>query len=244
MHKVHRPHRESGYITDVKFNETTDAEGRPDWVMIYQPGPKAKAEYAVFNKRGGPSVLEIETLDATTPLLPGFSPLEQALTRHGISGSSARELVTRHSGERIEFQIECVEWLLDKHPEKIDEPAAYLFSAIEKDYAPPKRFVTKAERQRRAAEKQAREHKLAEDKRIAQEHDDRVKAERLAVNAYRQALTAEQLSQIEADAVAHADEASRTSLATTTDRQIRQFQINVITDMHITRLLQQQLADA
>ena len=244
MHKVHRPHRESGYITAVEFNETVDEDGRPDWIIHYQPGPKARAEYAVFNKRGGPSVLEIEPFDGTAPPLHESNPLEQALIRHGISACSARDLVTRHGVERIEFQIECLEWLLDKHPDRIEEPAAYLFSAIEKDFSPPKRFVTKAERQRRAAEKQARDLESARKKRLQQEQDDRVKAERLAVNAYRQALTPEQLNQLEADAIAQADEGMRSSLASTTDRTIRRFQVNLITDMHITRLLQQQLADA
>ena len=50
MNKVHRPHRHSGYITKVDFQQTTDADGNPDWIMLYQPGPKAKAEYKAFTK--------------------------------------------------------------------------------------------------------------------------------------------------------------------------------------------------
>lgn len=49
MHKVHRPHLQSGYLSEVTYEETKDASGNPDWVMWYKPGPKAKAEYRHFS---------------------------------------------------------------------------------------------------------------------------------------------------------------------------------------------------
>lgn len=48
MWKVHHPHLRSGYIAKVDYEATTDAAGRPDWTMIYTPGPKAKTEQLVF----------------------------------------------------------------------------------------------------------------------------------------------------------------------------------------------------
>ena len=53
MYKVHKPHLTSGYLESVRYEATTDAEGHPDWVMSYVPGPKAHAEYAAFNARSG-----------------------------------------------------------------------------------------------------------------------------------------------------------------------------------------------
>jgi hypothetical protein len=53
MHKVHRPHRQSGYLTHVAYHATTDADGQPDWLMRYTPGPKARAEYAAFLRQPG-----------------------------------------------------------------------------------------------------------------------------------------------------------------------------------------------
>src|SRR6266581_1517196 len=44
MYKVHRPHVQSGYLTKVAYEATTDAEGRPDWLVHYTPGRKAWAE--------------------------------------------------------------------------------------------------------------------------------------------------------------------------------------------------------
>lgn len=51
MYKVHKPHIASEYLESVRYEATTDAEGQPDWMMVYVPGPKARAEYAAFNAR-------------------------------------------------------------------------------------------------------------------------------------------------------------------------------------------------
>jgi len=51
MYKVHKPHVASGYLESVRYEATTDEDGRPDWVISYVPGPKAHAEYAAFNTR-------------------------------------------------------------------------------------------------------------------------------------------------------------------------------------------------
>ena len=53
MYKVHKPHLASDYLTSVRYEATTDADGHPDWMMAYVPGPKARAEYAAFNPRPG-----------------------------------------------------------------------------------------------------------------------------------------------------------------------------------------------
>jgi hypothetical protein len=54
MHNAHKPHRASGYIAKVKYEATTDSEGKPDWMMYYAPGPKAQAEYDTFNPKDPP----------------------------------------------------------------------------------------------------------------------------------------------------------------------------------------------
>jgi hypothetical protein len=52
MHKVHAPHREAGYIAGVEYEATTDREGRPDWLMHYEPGPKAKGRVPQVHDEG------------------------------------------------------------------------------------------------------------------------------------------------------------------------------------------------
>jgi hypothetical protein len=53
MYKVHQPHVQSGYLTQAHYEGTTDAEGRPDWLIHYTPGPKARTEYAAFMRQPG-----------------------------------------------------------------------------------------------------------------------------------------------------------------------------------------------
>jgi hypothetical protein len=48
MYKLHRPHLRSGYILDVEYESTVDAEGNLDWVMLYTPGAKARNEQLAF----------------------------------------------------------------------------------------------------------------------------------------------------------------------------------------------------
>jgi hypothetical protein len=48
MHKVHRPHIQSGYLEEVSYEETRDEAGNLDWIMWYKPGPKARTEYRQF----------------------------------------------------------------------------------------------------------------------------------------------------------------------------------------------------
>ena len=64
MARIHAPHQKSGYIAGIDFQDTVDRDGRPDWVMLYVPGPKARAEYRAFTRRGGPTVLEVEPFPA------------------------------------------------------------------------------------------------------------------------------------------------------------------------------------
>jgi len=50
MAKVLRPHKESGYIASVKYEATTDPLGNSDWLMLFTPGPTARAEYAAVHR--------------------------------------------------------------------------------------------------------------------------------------------------------------------------------------------------
>jgi hypothetical protein len=53
MYKVHRPHLDAGYLTQVHYDRTIDADGQPDWLLHYTPGPKAQAEYVAFTRQPG-----------------------------------------------------------------------------------------------------------------------------------------------------------------------------------------------
>ena len=63
MAKIIRHHKESGYITAVKYQATIDAQNQPDWIMYLAPGPKARAEFAAAH--GGRKAKKTIELDAT-----------------------------------------------------------------------------------------------------------------------------------------------------------------------------------
>jgi hypothetical protein len=187
MAKLHAPHRKSGYILEVESEPTTDGDGNPDWLMFYTPGPKARAEYRAFARRGGPTVLEVEPIPAdppSRPAAPGPSPLEAELIGRGITPAMAGVLVRDRGEEAIRAQIEHVDWLAEKKPGKVADPAAWLVAAIRNGHAAPKGFVSKAERRRREEAQRAQERQKAEDRRQQQKQEARERALRKEVDAY------------------------------------------------------------
>src|SRR5262249_12301266 len=133
MARIHAPHKRSGYLAAIEFQDTADGEGRPDWVMLYTPGPKARAEYRAFTRRGGPVVLEVEppVLDSSPPLpTPGPSPLEAELIGRGVTPAMAGELVRQYNEKTIRAQLEHLDWRLETKPRKVADPAAWLVAAI------------------------------------------------------------------------------------------------------------------
>lgn len=245
MNKVHRKHLQSGYILKVDWQQTTDGDGKPDWIMLYQPGPKARAEFRAFNKRGLPAVLQVEA--EPTPLLTTTKELERDLMRHGINPTVATELVRNHPEEKIQLQIEILDWRLSgKKADKIEDPAAFLVGAIrsETGYGPPKGFVSKAESERRQEAKRAKERKDAEEYCRKQQEAARLREEDLAVAAYRQALTPEALAQHQADANASASEEIQRALDDPSLGRVKKTILGKLLDEHIRRIVRHQKAHA
>jgi|SRR5882724_1447819 len=124
MYKVCRPHLKSGYIQNVRHEATADSEGKLDWVMVYTPGPKAKAEYGAFNKqRLAPNdeaekvVFPQQELASLIHAIP--SPAEELVSEfykrfHGAVKaypgakelSQAQTLIGKHGLERALYIIE------------------------------------------------------------------------------------------------------------------------------------------
>ena len=67
MRKIHRPHLESGYFSEINYQETVDAEGHLDWYICYLPGSKAVSEYNAFNNKQQ-KVIEIPRGDSSLEL--------------------------------------------------------------------------------------------------------------------------------------------------------------------------------
>lgn len=240
MNKIYRPHKESGYIAKLDYQDAVDGSGQPDWIMFYQPGPKARAEYRAFTKRGGPTILEVEPFpfDPIPQLAaPQPTPVEKSLIGLGVTPAIAAELSRSHSEAEIAVQIEHLDWMIEKKPGKITDSAAWLVSAIRTGHAKPKGFVSKAERQRQAEERQAKERQEAEQRRREREQEAREKAEKQAVIAYRKTLTPQQLAEHEAQALAQASEDTRAGYERIDAPEFRKMLLGSMTDEYIRQLL-------
>ena len=253
MYKIHQVHVKSGYIAKVNYEQTTDANGDPDWVMLYQPGAKAIAEYQAFTRRSGsgspagdplPLVAKpvalpqarVKTTSTRKPREPlpepPMLPLVAELVRRSVTVERASELVELYP-ERIERQIEVLDWYLSEKPRKIDDPAAWLVKSIERNNALPKGFTPKADRERQAEAARLAEQQACEQRRRRQESEsiDRRLSEQVA--AYRQSRTVEELSALEAEAIAQASNETRSNLDSPALRLFRSTMLFKLVNEHL-----------
>jgi hypothetical protein len=242
MAKIYALHQKSGYIGKIDYEQTIDADGLPDWIMLYQPGPKARAEFRAFTKRGGPVTLEMEpfpadavaTLSAAEPI----PPLVAELIGHGVTDGIARQLLAEYDEDKIRHQIEIIGWLVEKKPDKIAEPGAYLVAAIRNGHATPKGFVSAAHRQKQAEAKQARERVEAEERRRKHEADAQARQEKDLINGFWDGLSNEENAVYEAAAIAQANGEERETLAG--GGPMKKFMLTMLRHSYARKLLQSQ----
>ncbi|MDQ6732566.1 MAG: hypothetical protein M3Z35_00395 [Nitrospirota bacterium] len=157
MYKVHVPHRESGYVLKVEYEETVDGEGDADWLMLYTPGPKAMVEYNAFtNRQTRQQSSTVPALSSNLPhqpknhqqpvqtildLLEG-NPTLSELTRRGITDKKACELVTNlKPGQELMDQLEYLDQLIAQAPRgKFHNPSGFYVKFIENNAPIPDTF--------------------------------------------------------------------------------------------------------
>ena len=243
MARIHRPHLKSGYIESVKFEQTADRDGKPDWLMVYVPGLKARAEYRAFTKRGGPRTLEIEQAAPVlpTPAETEVTPLERELVSRGVTSSIARELVATYPEEQIAAQVEHFDWLKEKHPKNVKEnPGGFLASAIRDGYAPQNGFESKADREkRRESEEAERRKKLDDDRRKMAEKRREAELEQRITTRW-EAMTTDEQARLEAEALADADEDTRRHYEETEPPNFRRLLITSIRRGYLRRLIERE----
>lgn len=244
MKRIHTVHQQNGYIADVEFQEITDSSGKPDWIMLYKPGAKARAEFRAVEKKGGQRILEVEPFDNDPPalnfMLPPAEPsaIESELTKRGVAAKTAADLAARHPAEFIAKKIEHFDYLVGKGDKKVSKsPSGYLFMSINDDYSEPKGFGVVE-----AAKITARE--TSERQRQMREKETKDKEERRAIKEFRKRLTPEGLAKLEAEAVARADDITRQSLADCPDRNLRRMLTASLCDGLILELLQKEAEPA
>lgn len=201
MKEVHAPHLKSGYLQAVEFMETTDREGKADWEMLYTLGDRARGEHGTLTGRRSqarrqrrprqlalpltapepkharlPTPQQIETPAATAPdtEAPHAEPpsLTEQLTAHGL-GKGAAEIYAQAKPEECRRQLEYLPHVTEFKSSK----GAYLRSAIEEGYGPPKGY----EDAKAAASARARTETRATATKARQSHEE---AHRSAYNAF------------------------------------------------------------
>lgn len=187
LYKVHQPHKESGYIAKLEFEETTDASGRIDWVMWYTPGRKAKAEFKRFNTKEGreldrqrpprphlvtleliqPPVIDVEIISETKN--DGDDEQDSTLINRlidaGVTESVARKLAKSHF-EECERQLKAL-----PYRERVKDKGAYLVRAIREQYAMPSGMeeAKRKEREERELEERTKEREAEQARQRAEE---------------------------------------------------------------------------
>jgi len=153
MFKIHVPHRESGYIIKIEYQETTDAAGAPDWEMLYTPGPKAIAEFEAFTNRQSrlqsqSSASQNGEDRSSADVSRDSSPLIAEMTRRGITEKKACELVANlKPAQEVMDQLEYVDSLVarDKKGRMENPPGLYVLY-VRDNVQPPASFLTSHKR--------------------------------------------------------------------------------------------------
>ena len=86
---------------------TTDRDGKPDWVMVYVPGSKARAEFAGFTKRGGPRVSKSSPPPRPPTEAGGDRP---AGARAHRAGGHAGDCRRAREGRTFRGSESCTRW--------------------------------------------------------------------------------------------------------------------------------------
>jgi hypothetical protein len=188
MYKIHKPHFDSGYLKSVSIDPATDGEGQPDWMMLYSPGPKARAEFSSF----APKQKWPEAIEPAPPALPGLEEkargvenkegqgsevdetLLQALIDRGIAEGRARKLLDHVSKEQ--HVVDQLEWadsvIRAAKSGTFRNPPGFYFSLIRDNLRPPDTF--ESSRKRNLNEETARAHheKLAQQQEFEHRYEE------------------------------------------------------------------------
>ncbi len=175
----------TGFLEPLPKEERFRKEGR-NWTITF--------------KRGRSSPIKVEKAP------PSVHPLVKDLVARGITESTACELVEQHPAERIVGKIDIFDWMTAKQDKRLQKsPAGYLVESIRRDYALPKGYVPRLERERREAARVLAERQESASRTSSAREDARAREEHQAVIAYWNSLSPEEQEVVDAAAMAVAD---------------------------------------
>ena len=177
MYKVHQPHKKSGYLSEVSYENVQDSDGKPDWMMRYVPGPKAKNEFEYFTGKAAVLETKIEIAAAppaketqqsfdleSAPEPPASRNTEPALLaelfNRGINAKQATALLLEIlPGQDVIEQLEYADYRIASEPSgTFRNPPGFYISVIRDNTPVAENF----ESNRKRSEREAGENQLAE----------------------------------------------------------------------------------
>lgn len=181
----------------------------------------------------------------TTPEQKPSSPLVAELVARDVTEMTASELVRSHPAEVVTAKLEVFDWMVARGDRRLQRsPAGYLVDSIRKQYAVPKGFVPKAERERLEAEQREKARLEAEERERKQLERTQLAAERSQIAAYWEGLGPHEQGRLESEALAQADPALAESLSTSQGTPLESMARRLIRETHIRRLLGLSAAEA
>jgi hypothetical protein len=185
-----------GFLEPLAKDARFQKDGR-NWTIRLEQGKKATLS-------GVPTLPSPAISGRSAP--PDDPPLVAQLVARNVTRSKAVELVNQHPAAAIAAKLEIFDWLTQKKDRRLARsPAGWLVKAIEDDYAPPKGFESRADREREARDSQQRRRQADEERRRRSEADARARTEDEAVDRYWAALTPPQQTELDKAARALAD---------------------------------------
>jgi hypothetical protein len=192
MYKIHKPHLDSEYISDIRYVKTVDAEGAPDWEICYVPGRRARAHFAFFKRSilesssAGNATVEISPLPSVKPARPRTkktaepsSPEAKALQDRGVSPAVAEEL-SRSRGDDPSL-IDVLEWgdqlIRNARPGTFRNPAGFYIYLVREGIKPPSGFESTRLRAARQAEQTKQEERRLEQWQLELAYEEYVESE-------------------------------------------------------------------
>ena len=152
MYKIHKPHREFGYIERIDFEKTTDENGNDDWFFSYTAGERAKREFRIFNQelkkaRKPELTFRPESSKTRKPenqinpklnFLDNEQDLVSKMKSFGLTEKKAESLVKSHR-EAVEREISVFPYRLLGKP--INNVSGLFIAAVEESYPPPQSYL-------------------------------------------------------------------------------------------------------
>lgn len=179
-------------LVDKQYLEAVEWPKRSEWpdnkTIRYYPGEKAKYDFNNAIKEVSKQI-ELPFYSAkSTTTLPSEDNLPdnayayvEILRKRGVSDKQALQVTKKHTEETItwagiehpviDFYCQWYDWQLEHGGEKKPESGAWLYSAINEGWMPPREFQTKKQKQAiKQKQEKSKELKEEQDKQRKEKH--------------------------------------------------------------------------